>query len=223
MNDVARLRITRRSGKVRVIADADSPITVEGGTIASNADGTFEIRAQDSSVLEVRCPTGTDLTISTSSGAIEVRGEAGSVKVTTKSGDLAIERASAIDARGASGKVKVGACAGECHVVFVSGKVHIGAAGRAVVATVSGNIEADDVGDAECKTVSGNIELGARGGGSVAARSISGTVKISVPNGDRPATRLKSVSGRIRRECDLGDNGEIRVKTISGGIAVTCR
>ena len=64
-----------------------------------------------------------------------------------------------------------------------------------MVATVSGNIEADAVDNAEVKTVSGNIALGARGGGRLAARSISGAVKISVPAGDLPATRLKSMSG----------------------------
>ena len=224
MNDPApRLRISRRSGKVRVIADPGAPVSVDGGSLESNADGCLEIHSTGSSTLEVKCPTGSDLTISTASGAIEVRGEVGSVKVTTKSGNLEIERASAIDARGASGKVDIGVCAGECHVVFVSGTVHIGEAGKAVVATVSGNIEADEVDDAEVKTVSGKIELGARGGGRLLARSISGSVKISVPDGDRPATRLKSVSGRISCECAQGDDGEIKAKTVSGGIAVTCR
>jgi DUF4097 and DUF4098 domain-containing protein YvlB len=218
-----RLRITRRSGKVRVVADPDASVAVDGGVVEPNEDGSFEIHARGGAVLEVRCPTGSDLTISTASGSIEVRGEVGSVKVTTKSGDLDIERAAAIDARGASGRVDVGACAGECHVVFVSSSVHIGEAGRAVVATVSGNIEADAVDDAEVKTVSGNIALGARGGGRLAARSISGSVKISVPDGDRPGTRLKSVSGRINCECDQGDHGEILAKTISGGISVKCR
>jgi uncharacterized protein (DUF2345 family) len=219
----ARLNISRRSGKVRVIADPGVPIAVDGGTIESNADGSFEIRAVQSAVLEVRCPTGSDLTIATSSGGIDVRGEAGSVKVTTKSGKLAIERASSIDARGASGRVEIGACAGECHLVLVSGNVHIREAGSAVVATVSGKIEADAVDDAEVKTVSGSIELGARGGGRLEARSISGSVKISVPDADRPATRLKSLSGRIKCECGQGNDGEISAKTVSGSISVTCR
>jgi len=224
MNDTTpRLRISRRSGKVRVVANAGTPVSVEGGTLESNDDGSLEIHSRTSSTLEVQCPTGSDLTISTASGAIEVRGEVGSVRVTTKSGSLEIERASEIDARGASGKVNVGACARECHVVFVSGNVHIGEAGRAVVATVSGNIEADDVDDAEVKTVSGKIDIGARGGGKLSARSISGSVKISVPDGDRPTTRLKSVSGRVRCECSPGDDGSISAKTVSGGIEVKCR
>jgi len=224
MNDPApRLRISRRSGKVRVIADAGTPVSVDGGSLESDADGWLEIHSTGSSTLEVKCPTGSDLTISTSSGAIEVRGEVGSVKVTTKSGNLAIERASEIDARGASGKVELGECSGECHVVFVSSKIHVDAAGRAVIATVSGNIEVDEVGDAEVKTVSGDIELGARGGGRLTARSISGSVKISVPDGDRPATRLRSVSGRVSCECDDGNDGEITAKTVSGRIKVTCR
>jgi DUF4097 and DUF4098 domain-containing protein YvlB len=224
MSDVApRLRISRRSGKVRVVADPGAAISVDGGRLESNDDGSLEIRSEGSSNLEVRCPSGTDLTISTSSGGIEVVGEVGSVKVTTKSGNLEIEHASAIDARGSSGKVEVGVCTGECHVVFVSGKVEIGEAGRAVVATVSGNIEANEVDDAEVKTVSGDIKIGARGGGQLSARSISGSVKISVPEGDSPATRLRSVSGKVSCDCGSGNHGEIRAKTVSGRIAVTCR
>jgi DUF4097 and DUF4098 domain-containing protein YvlB len=224
MNDsLPRLRISRRSGKVRVVAEPGAQVSVEGGSLESRDDGTLEIHSLSSSTLVVSCPAGSDLAISTASGAIEVRGEAGSVRVTTKSGNLEIEHASEIDARGASGRVDVGTCTGECHVVFVSSKVHVDAARRVVIATVSGNIEVDEVDDAEVKTVSGNIELGARGGGRLSARSISGSVKISVPEGEHPATHLRSVSGRVSCECDQGHDGEISAKTVSGRIKVTCR
>ncbi len=224
MNDsLPRLHISRRSGKVRVVAEPGAQVSVEGGSLESRDDGTLEIHSLASSTLVVTCPAGSDLTISTSSGAIEVRGEAGSVRVTTKSGNLAIEHASAIDARGASGRVEVGTCTGECHVVFVSSKVHVDAARRAVIATVSGNIEVDEVDEAEVKTVSGNVELGARGGGRLAARTISGSIKILVPDGDRPTTHLRSVSGRVSCECDDGNDGDITAKTVSGRIKVTCR
>lgn len=224
MTDTApRLRITRRSGKVRVVAEPGAVLSVVGGTSEQAEDGVVDIRAAGGSLLEVHCPAGSDLTISTASGAIDVRGDAGSVKVITKSGALAIERATAVDARGASGRVDVGACAGECHVVFVSGNVKIGEAGSAVVATVSGNVEIDVVEDAEVKTVSGKISLGGRGGGRLAARSISGSVGVSVPSGSHPATRLKAVSGRVRCECEPGHDGEIRAASVSGSISVTCR
>lgn len=218
-----RLRITRRSGKVRVVAESGAVFAVEGGSFVQGEDGVVDIRALGGSELEVRCPAGSDLTISTSSGAIEVLGDAGSVKVTTKRGSVAIERAAAVNARGASGRVNVGVCRGECHVVFVSSNVSIREAGRAVVATVSGNIEVDAVDDAEVKTVSGRISLGGRGGGRLAARSISGALDFSVPPNSRPATHLKVVSGRVRCECEPGHDGEIRAKSVSGSISVTCR
>jgi len=219
----ARLRITRRSGKVRVVATPGAGVEVDGGTYVENADGTVDVRADGSSVLEVQCPTGSDLTISTASGAVDVEGQAGSVKVTTKSGNLSIEHATAVDARGASGKVEVGVCTGDCHVVFVSSNVRIGEAGKATVATVSGNIDVGAADVAEVKTVSGNISVAGNAGGSVAARSISGSVKISVPEGSRPATRLKAVSGHVRCECEQGHDGEVRAATVSGAISVTCR
>jgi DUF4097 and DUF4098 domain-containing protein YvlB len=218
-----RLRITRRSGRVRVLAESGALLAVDGGTFSSGEDGVVEIRARVGSALEVHCPAGTDLTISTSSGAIDVQGDAGSVKVTTSSGALAIERATAVDARGASGRVDIGACAGECKVVLVSSNVHIREAGHARVATVSGNIEVDAVDDAEVKTVSGSVTLGSRGGGRLAARTISGSIGVSVPVGSRPATRLAAISGRVRSDCEAGHEGEIRAKSVSGSISVTCR
>ncbi len=218
-----QIRITRRSGKVRVIAEADAPVTVEGGTMRRGEEGGLEVRPHGGGVLVVRCPQGSDLVISTASGAIDVRGRAGSVKVTTKSGDLGIEHAAAVDARGASGRVELGACDGVCHLAFVSSNVRIGEAGRAVVATVSGNIDAQTVGDAEVKSVSGNIRLGTRGSGRVRARSISGSVTIGVPAGSRPSTRLKALSGHVRSDCEQGHDGEVSAATVSGTISVEGR
>jgi DUF4097 and DUF4098 domain-containing protein YvlB len=88
---------------------------------------------------------------------------------------------------------------------------------------VSGNIEVDEADDAEVKTVSGNISIGARGGGTMAARSISGSVKVTVPDGSRPATRLRAVSGKVRCEPQPGEDGEVKIKSVSGSISVTCR
>src|SRR5262245_50026895 len=219
----ARLRITRRSGKVRVVAAPGTELVVDGGTYTENDDGTIDVKAEGSSVLEIQCPTGSDLTISTASGAVDVEGDAGSVKVTTKSGNLSIERAAGVDARGASGKVRVGVCTGDCHVVFVSSNVRIGEAAKATVATVTGNIDVGATDEAEVKTVSGDITVGGNAGSRVAARSISGSVKISVPEGSKPATRLKAVSGKVRCECEQGHDGEVRAATVSGAISVTCR
>ena len=225
MNDpTPRLIISRRSGKVRVVADAGVPVSVEGGTLESNDDGSLEIHSPAQPTLEVRCPTGSDLSISTASGAIEVRGEVGSVRVTTKSGNLEIERASAIDARGASGKVDVGACSGECHVVFVSGKVHIGEAGKVVVATVSGNIDAEEVDDAEVKTVSGDIELGARGGGHLSAVDLGLGEDLGArrrSTGDAPEVGVGSDQLRVRPGRRRRDQRQDRQRRNRGDMPVT--
>jgi hypothetical protein len=218
-----RLRITRRSGNVRVNAEPGAALVIEGGTGEMGEDGVLDIRPRGGGLLDVTCAAGSDLTISTISGNIDVRGDAGSVKVITKSGSVSIERATAVNARGASGRVEVGECEGECRVSFTSSNVSLGEVGRAVVATVSGNIDVDEADDAEVKTVSGNISLGARGGGTMAARSISGSVKVSVPDGSRPATRLRAVSGKVRCEPQPGEDGEVKIKSVSGSISVTCR
>ena len=192
------------------------------------------MRAAGSSVLEVQCPTGSDLTISTASGAVDVEGDAGSVKVTTKSGNLSIERATAVDARGASGKVEVGVCTGDCHVVFVSSNVRIGEAAKATVATVSGNIDVGAADVAEVKTVSGNISVAGNAGGPVAGAvhlglgEDLGTRRIA--SRDAPEGRVGTRALRVRagarrrgarRNRQWGDLGHMPVTTVSGTIVFT--
>src|SRR5438132_25881 len=92
-----------------------------------------------------------------------------------------------------------------------SGKVHVVAAPGSALAVDGGT------------TVSGDISLGANRGGRLAARSSSGWVKITLPSGARPATRLKAVSGHVRNECEPGHDGEVRAASVSGAISVTCR
>ncbi len=219
-----RLQVTSRSGRVRVTAAYGSTLEIEGADIEEQVDGSMQVRAlSGSKTVEVRCATGTDVSIGTASGRIETVGPLGEVRAASKSGKIIIDRAALVDARTSSGSVRVGDCEGECRVVVASGKVSIGRAGKVAVAAVSGTVEADDVHDAEIKTVSGKITVGARGGGDLRVKSVSGTVEVVVPAASTPATALKSLSGRIRCECAPGTDGEIKIATVSGSIRVTCR
>jgi DUF4097 and DUF4098 domain-containing protein YvlB len=220
-DDVMRVRIETRSGNIRLEAVEGAEVSVVGGEIREERDGTTLIKG-GSKRLEVVVPSGADVTIGTHSGSVELRGWVGSARISTKSGSIEVDRAHALDARTASGSVRVERCDGECRVVVVSGSVKIGRAGRASLSCVSGTIQADQVDDAEVKNVSGTTELGANATGRVTVRSVSGKVKISVPSDRCPATRLRSVSGKIRCDCDQGHDGEVDVKTVSGTIQVAC-
>jgi DUF4097 and DUF4098 domain-containing protein YvlB len=223
MTGSERLHISNRSGSIRVTAAPGAAFDVDGGELERDPEGGLRVRNRASGSIDVRCPEGTDLVIGTISGTVDVHGPAGAVKVATVSGKVNVERAGEVDVRTKSGNVAVGACAGDCHVVVTSSDVTVGEAARASVASVSGRVAVDRLDDAEVKTVSGTVELGARGGGQVSVRTVSGNVEVSVPTDRAPVTRLKSFSGKVACDCASGTDGEVRVKTMSGAIRVRCR
>jgi DUF4097 and DUF4098 domain-containing protein YvlB len=223
MPDPAPLHITTRSGNVRVQVTADDELSVEGGSIERQEDGTLHIRrAPDSDSIEVSCASGTDVTVGTSSGKVDLRGALGAVRVATVSGKIRIEEAARIDVRTKSGNIDVGVCAGECRVMTKSAKVHVASAGRATIAAVSGLVLLERVGGAEVKSISGKVLLGlAPDPGRVSIHTVSGKVEIRIPSASRPSTRLRSLSGRVECECPPGDDFQIAVASVSGAIRVS--
>jgi DUF4097 and DUF4098 domain-containing protein YvlB len=223
MAEPKRISITTRSGKVRVTGVATDEVSIIGGFGETNDEDVLEIRREpDSDEIEVICPSGTDVTIGTTSGNVETHGVLGSVRILTVSGKIHVAGAARIEIRTKSGKVDVRACEGECKVVTTSSKVHIGTAGNCRVAAVSGVVLLEHVSGAEVQTVSGKVLLGTSGAGDVSVKTVSGKVEIRVPSEIRPATHLKSVSGKVQCDCESGDDGTIAVKSLSGAIRLSC-
>ncbi len=222
MGESAPVHITTRSGKVRVVAVPGCELSVVGGTIELHDDGSVHIRRESSSdSIEVQCAPGTDVTVGTSSGKVDLAGRLGAVRVATSSGRIRIEEADRIDVRTHSGNIDVGWCVGACRIMTKSSGVHVRRAGRATVAAVSGIVLLEEVGGAEVKAVSGKVLIGATGDQRVSVHSVSGKVEIKVPASARPSTRLRSMSGRIVNDLEPGDQFEISVKSITGAIRVS--
>jgi DUF4097 and DUF4098 domain-containing protein YvlB len=222
MTEAAVVHITTRTGKVRVEATVGPDVAVDGGTIERNEDGTLHIRrASWSGSIDVKCAPGTDVTVGTVSGSVDLVGALGAVRVATVSGRIRIAEAARIDVRTKSGKIDIGRCEGACRIMTKSSAIHVRHADRATVAAVSGLVLLEEVGGAEVKAVSGKVLIGAIGGRRVSVHSVSGKVEIRVPAASRPATRLRSISGRI--DCDLtpGDDFEVAVMSVSGAIRVS--
>lgn len=216
------LKITTRSGNVRVEAIEGQELSVDGGFVETEDDGTLHIRrSPSSSFIDVRCPTGTDVTVGTASGKVQLLGTFGAVRVATMSGRISVEQATRIDVRSKSGKINIGTCADDCRVMSKSSSVHVRHAGNATVSAVSGVVLIEQVGGAEIKTVSGKVFVGSSGDDRISIHTVSGKVDIRVPAAARPATRLRSMSGRI--DCDLprGDDFEVAVVSVSGAISVS--
>lgn len=221
MPEPAPLHITTRSGKVRVDASAGTELSIEGGRAETHDDGTVHIRREPSSgTIVVQCASGTDVTVGTVSGNVDLLGGLGAVRVATVSGRIRVEDVARIDVRTKSGKIDIGTCTGDCRITTKSSAVHVTSAGRATVAAVSGVVVLENVRGAEVKTVTGKVLIGAEGGDRIAVHTVSGHVAIRLPAQTKPATRLRSVSGRIRCDLASGDDFVVSVSSVSGAIEV---
>jgi hypothetical protein len=223
----AELHLTTRSGHVTVIAEERADVFAEEGASSrgpeTDATGriSFGSAKGGSTSLLVRCPTGTDLTVGTISGNVELRGQLGQARVTTVSGSISVERAEELDARSVSGNIEVENCSGRCLLRTKSGRAVCANARDARVSTVSGQITLNDAtGHVRAQTVSGTVRVGTQRNGDVAVQTISGSVKINVPHGIRPDTQLRTLVGRPHIECEQGSDCRIAVRSMSGQIDV---
>jgi len=223
-----RLRVTTRSGRVTITAEERPDILIESGAppvseIGSDATGQITLTSArwGSASIEIRCPIGTDVVVGTASGRVELNGNLGEVRVTTASGAIQVDRAELLDIRSVSGSIAVARCAGSCRLQTQSGQATVGSADDTDVSTVSGQVRLGWAsGHVRVRTASGKVQVGTLGGGDVAVQTLSGSVRVEVPAGVRPAVRLTSISGKPRCDCEEGDDCQIAVSSMSGGIEV---
>jgi DUF4097 and DUF4098 domain-containing protein YvlB len=233
-----RIRVLSASGSVTVIAEDRSDVEVEpanrtveltesGRHHHSNRYGIFdrlhrsrpegdeppekrpvlEAKSKSGSI-EVRCPTGTDVSVGAMSGRVKLIGTFGSLKISTVSGGIEIDTATGnVDARCVSGSITVKSCSG-----------------RADVSSKSGRVRIDHVeGAAHASTISGGVEIGTAGGEDVELKMVSGGAKVKVLSEKHPRIRFTSLSGKMHCDCTQGSDFDLRVKSISGSLEVTGR
>jgi DUF4097 and DUF4098 domain-containing protein YvlB len=218
-----RLRVSTTSGRVDVIAEDSAGVVVERGIHVSGTDDrVVEIRpSQASSAVAVRCPTGTDVMVGTASGAVELRGQLGSVSVTSVSGRIRVAAATEADLRTTSGKIEIDECTGHCRASTKSGAVRVGVANALDIATVSGTVRIGRVaGTVDLRTVSGTVVLFANGGGPIGARTLSGSITIRLPPGVRPHVAASDARW-VHCRCEQGDDVTIEVASMSGRVEIS--
>src|SRR6266508_4423189 len=127
----AVIRVTARSGSVKVTGEDRADVVVTGARDAKvKDDGEIEVKAKSGSV-EVRCPEGSDVIVGANSGRVELRGRLGYARVTVGSGSILVDQVERLDARTGSGSFDVTECAGECRLKTGSGSIRVGRAGNA--------------------------------------------------------------------------------------------
>ena len=237
------LRVTASSGDVTVIAEArpdveapeDTRVQAPAGKGAKDEQGSDFVQGQQdhgpfleirsprggSADLEVRCPSGTPISVGTISGDVRLIGDFGSTRVATTSGDISVGSAAALDARSVSGDLDVETCNGRCELHTKSGHIQLGDSGPVKADTVSGGVRLrDTAGGVTVRTVSGNVELGTDGSEAVTIRTVSGRIVVRVPRERLPDARLRSLSGSIECNCPLGSDFPLRITSVSGEIEV---
>jgi DUF4097 and DUF4098 domain-containing protein YvlB len=219
------LRLQARSGKVHVIAEPREDVEAETDALESFFDDrgrTLVVRSSrgGSKPLTVRCPIDTDVHIGTQSGAVTLEGRLGSVRVTTMSGSIVLGDAEEADVRTMSGGIEVGTVRGRVRLNAISGRVTAESVEDASASTVSGSIKLERVlGDVRARTVSGSIDMRASGDGQIAVKTVSGRVRIVLPEGTEPSTFFKT-RGQVR--CDFASGSDCRIEcaSLSGSIEV---
>jgi hypothetical protein len=218
------LRLQSRSGKIEVIAEPRDDVLVEGEAFStSEEDGgaTLEVRAGrgGSKSLSVRCPAGTDIIAGTHSGSVRMAGDLGAISVTTMSGAIDVDCADEADLRSASANITLRKCRDRCRMNSMSGTISAGEVGSASAGTVSGSIKIDHVaGSLKARTVSGSIEAAADGEGAIAVKTVSGKVRVELPQGTALQTRFKTLSGHVQCPFPAGSDCRVEAMTISGSI-----
>jgi DUF4097 and DUF4098 domain-containing protein YvlB len=221
--DRPRLLISNTSGRVDVVAEERVDVVVERGVhVAATDDGVLEIRPdRGSQAIAVRCPTGTDVMVGTTSGAVELRGQLGAVSVTSSSGRVRVAVAHDADLRTHSGKVEIDECVGHCRASTKSAAVTVGAVHSAEIATISGAIRIGHVtGTVDVRTVSGKVMLFSNGSGPIGASTLSGSITIHLPPDVRPDVRAADARW-VHCSCEGGNDVTIDVASLSGKVEIS--
>lgn len=173
-----------RNGTVSVSARHVSG-NLTGATIVNGqiitGPGTVVIGSTGGMRITVRLPEHSSIALSGNAPDLTTRGPLSGVDTQIVSGDVHVDHAKRVGLRTTSGDVRVGR-SDDVNVRSVSGDVTVHQlAGRAVVATVSGD-----------------ISIHAVSSSTVTAKSVSGDLDLSAPQGVEIETDTRTVSGNTR-------------------------
>ena len=201
--------------------------------------------------VHVTVPDGTDLTTKLGSADLVARGSLGVAALRSGSGDIRLETAgSEVQIESGSGDVSLGVVAGDLRTKAGSGNVSVRelggagtistgsgdvdvqhASGDVHVKTGSGNLRVHNPeGDVSLSTASGDLTVDLMGTGQLAAKNVSGDIRVGVPGGVPVWTDISTLSGSVRS--NLSGAGqpeegqeflELRAKTVSGDIVLEQR
>jgi hypothetical protein len=180
-------------------------------------------------LVEIRCPEGSELALTTHSADLQAHGPLGVVNARSASGDAQLGPTGDLSFTTASGDLLAGSVDGTLNVKSASGDVAVrSVAAASTVSTVSGDVVLGETAEtAAVNTVSGDVELRAAEGG-VRVSAVSGDVHVAARPGLSLWIDAQSVSGSVTSELDVGDDAEgdgapaeLRIRTVSGDVRIS--
>jgi DUF4097 and DUF4098 domain-containing protein YvlB len=214
--------VTTASGAVSLTAETRDDVEATGHPVHTEwqDDGMTLVLSHTSQSISVRCPTGTPVSVGTTSGHVRLAGRFGRVSVTSASGAIVVDEANGADLRTAGGSIDIATCTGPCRVTTAAGKINGGTTASIHAHSMSGSIHiARVVGDVHARTVSGAVEVHCRDSAEIDVRTVSGKVVIGLPENVMPRLRLKTL-GRVKSQVQAGSDCTVEAVSVSGSIDV---
>jgi DUF4097 and DUF4098 domain-containing protein YvlB len=179
--------------------------------------------------LQIEVPPTATVALSCASGDVQVNALVHDLEVETSSGDMRVgdvTRSAAL--RSASGDVVVGRVGERLDLTTASGDVRVGTVAHdASVTSTSGDVYIEEVGEtADLRSASGNLDIMRFLGVDLAARTLSGDVRIGIPARRDLDVDIQSLSGSLRNRLPKGDGSapersvSLRIKTVSGDVTL---
>jgi DUF4097 and DUF4098 domain-containing protein YvlB len=170
----------------------------------------------------VTVPANVRVDVTSSSGAIEVRGVTGAVSATSSSGGVTIEEvAGPVTARSSSGSLRLADITGELYASSSSGSIRAtGIAQPREVTSSSGSIRLDGlfIANATIRSTSGGVTIGFAPGS--AARIAATTSSGAIRDGDIALTNRNAGSRSLTGTLGEG-TGLVTIGTSSGSITLS--
>jgi DUF4097 and DUF4098 domain-containing protein YvlB len=214
------VRISSTNHRVEVTAEDRDDVAVSGKANVSQGEDGITTVDDVRSKLHVRIPSGTDVTVGTTSARVEISGRVGAAAVVTQSGRIELDHARSVDARTDSARVEVDRVDEGCRVRTESGKVEVRSCGAADIATSTGRIELGGVdGDVKSHCVSGKIEIAMVGAHDVDAETVSGRIEVSLPAG----VRVHRPAGVTASPAVDAYDCTVNARSVTGRVDVTSR
>jgi len=209
---------------------AESTVDRDGdGVVRAEAGCNGAFGAACSVEYEITVPAGTEVTVETSSGEVELAGLTGPVRVDTVSGEVeASDLSGDADLRSTSGEIELsGATGNAVRVGTTSGEVDLEGVDVAEleVESTSGSVGVEGGFDtARLSSTSGSVEAeAARPFEKLTAETVSGSVELRVPERRTYDVRTDSTSGSVEVDVptDKGAESLIEASTTSGSVEIT--